>query len=70
MQCNFTLRWHIKVWAVLWVCAETAAYSLGLSQMLTGTTQQSLDLFKDIISDFEEQLAKRKILLNVKKYNV
>ena len=37
--------------------------------MLTGTTQQSLDLFKDILSDFEETIgsnAKRKILLSIK----
>jgi len=39
------------------------------SQMLIGTTQQRLDLFKDTISDFEETAgshAKCKLLLSIK----
>ena len=47
------------------ISTETAAYLLGLSQMLTGTARQTLDLFMDILSDFEETVgsnAKRKLL--------
>ena len=51
------------------ISTDTSAYSLGLSQMLTGSAQQTLDLFKDILSDFEQTVgshAKCKLLLSIK----
>ena len=44
-------------------------YSLGLSQMLTGSAQQTLDAFKQILSDFQQTVgsqAKAKLGSSIK----
>lgn len=51
------------------ISTGTSTYSLGLSQMLSGTAKQTLELFKDILSDFEETVgseAKCKLLSSIK----
>ena len=51
------------------ISTDTTAYSLGLSQMLTGSAQQTLDLFKQILSDFQQNVgsqAKSKLLTSIK----
>ena len=48
---------------------DSTAYSLGLSEMLTGSAQQTLDLFKQILRDFEHTVgsqAKNKLLSSIK----
>ena len=51
------------------ISTEATAYSLGLSQMLTGSAQQTLDLFKQILNDFQLTVgsnAKSKLLTSIK----
>ena len=51
------------------ISTDTTAYSLGLSQMLTGSAQQTLDLFKQILSDFQQTVgsqAKVKLVTSIK----
>ena len=38
------------------ISTDTTAYSLGLSEMLTGSAQQTLDLLKQILNDFQLKL--------------
>ena len=51
------------------ISTDTTAYSLGLSQMLTGSAQQTLDVFKQILSDFQQTVgsqAKAKLVTGIK----
>ena len=51
------------------ISTDTSAYSLGLSQMLTGSAQQTLDVFKQILSDFQQTVgseAKAKLVTGIK----
>ena len=51
---------------------STTAYSLGLSQMLPGSAQQTLDVFKQILSNFQQTVrsqAKLKLVTSIKKTN-
>ena len=51
------------------ISTGNTAYSLGLSQMLTGSAQQTLDVFKQILSDFQQTVgsqAKAKLVTSIK----
>ena len=51
------------------ISTDNTAYSLGLSQMLTRSTQQTLDVFKQILSDFQQTVGsqtKAKLVTSIK----
>ena len=51
------------------ISTDNTAYSLGLSQMLTGSAQQTLGVFKQILSDFQQTVgsqAKAKLVTSIK----
>ena len=51
------------------ISTDNTAYPLGLSQMLTGSAQQTLDVFKQILSDFQQTVgsqAKAKLVTSIK----
>ena len=53
----------------LQITTKTTAYSLEMSEMLTGSAQQTLNVFKQIIHDFQQAVssqAKAKLLTTIK----
>ena len=51
------------------ISTDNTAYSLGLLQMLTGSAQQTLDVFKQVLSDFQVTVgsqAKAKLVTSIK----